>query len=72
MKRPGIIFDLDGTVYRGEMPVRFYQIITDGRGSMPGWQGKLSDDQRWDLTFYVTGVWQMLKKVEENPQKPGF
>jgi len=19
-----------------------------------------------------TGVWQMLKKVEENPQKPGF
>jgi hypothetical protein len=20
----------------------------------------------------ITGVWQMLKKVEENPQKPGF
>lgn len=43
----------DADYLRGESPVRFYQIISDGRGSMPGWQDKLSVDERWDLTFYI-------------------
>lgn len=43
----------DADYLRGETPLRFYQIITDGRGSMPSWRGKLSDDERWDLAFYI-------------------
>ncbi len=38
---------------RGQSPLRLYEIITDGRGSMPGWMDKLSVDERWDLAFYV-------------------
>ena len=43
----------DADYMRGEAPARLYQIISDGRGSMPGWQDQLSDQERWDLTFYV-------------------
>ncbi len=43
----------DADYLRGQSPLRFYQIISDGRGSMPGWSDKLSVDERWDLAFYV-------------------
>ncbi|MEJ2559032.1 MAG: c-type cytochrome [Anaerolineae bacterium] len=43
----------DADYMRGEAPARFYQIISDGRGSMPAWREQLSDQERWDLTFYV-------------------
>lgn len=43
----------DADYLRGESPLRFYQIISDGRGSMPPWQDQLTVDQRWDLAFYV-------------------
>lgn len=46
---------------RGETPLRLYQIISDGRGSMPGWADKLSVDERWDLAFYV---WNFVASSE--------
>lgn len=46
--------DFSDTEYlRGETPLRVYQIISNGRGAMPGWQDKLSVDERWDLTLYI-------------------
>jgi mono/diheme cytochrome c family protein len=33
--------------------VRFYKIISDGRGSMPSFRESLSEDERWDLTLYI-------------------
>ncbi len=38
---------------RGQTPVRFYQIITEGRNEMPGYKEQFSDEERWDLAFYV-------------------
>jgi len=43
----------DADYMRGQSPLRFYQIITDGRNEMPGWQDQLSVDERWDLAFYA-------------------
>jgi len=50
---PGARNFSDADYLRGETPVRFYQVISDGRGSMPAWQDKLSADERWDLTMYI-------------------
>ncbi len=52
-KVPGARDFSDADYLRGETPLRFYQVITDGRGSMPAWRDKLSDDERWDLAFYI-------------------
>jgi len=38
---------------RGALPATFYLAITNGRRNMPAWKDKLSDDERWDLVFYV-------------------
>jgi len=43
----------DADYLRGQSPLRFYQIISDGRNEMPAWQDKLSVDNRWDLAFYI-------------------
>lgn len=43
----------DADYLRGQSPLRFYQIISDGRNEMPAWQGALSVDNRWDLAFYI-------------------
>ncbi|MFQ5856241.1 MAG: cytochrome c [Anaerolineae bacterium] len=51
----------DADYLRGETPLRFYQIISDGRGSMPGWQEQLSADERWDLAFYI---WHFATSAE--------
>lgn len=51
----------DADYLRGEEPLRFYRIISDGRGSMPGWRDKLSADERWDLTFYT---WRFVVSSE--------
>lgn len=31
----------------------FYQVITQGKGSMPAWQGRLSQDERWAVIDYM-------------------
>lgn len=50
---PGARNFSDADYIRGESPVRFYQIISDGRGSMPGFRDNLPEDERWDLTLYI-------------------
>lgn len=34
-------------------PRDFYLVITQGRGSMPAWQGRLSQDERWAVIDYL-------------------
>ncbi len=34
-------------------PRDFYHIVTQGLGSMPAWQGRLSQDERWAVIDYV-------------------
>lgn len=34
-------------------PRDFYLTITQGEGSMPAWQGRLSQDERWDVVDYL-------------------
>lgn len=34
-------------------PRDFYQIVTQGKGSMPSWQGRLSQDDRWAVIDFV-------------------
>jgi mono/diheme cytochrome c family protein len=38
---------------RGETPANFYAAITEGSGSMPGYNDVLTSDERWDVVFYV-------------------
>ncbi len=38
---------------RGALPSTFFVAITNGRKNMPAWEDKFSDDERWDLVFYV-------------------
>jgi mono/diheme cytochrome c family protein len=37
----------------GGAPRDFYQIVTQGKGSMPSWQGRLSQDDRWAVIDFV-------------------
>jgi len=39
-----------------------YQIITDGKNSMPGFKGELSATERWAITYYVDS-WEIRKPV---------
>lgn len=50
---PGARDFSDADYLRGESPLRFFQVISDGRGSMPGFRDRLSEDERWDLTMYI-------------------
>ncbi len=34
-------------------PRDFYQIVTQGKGSMPSWQGRLSQDDRWAVIDFI-------------------
>jgi mono/diheme cytochrome c family protein len=34
-------------------PRDFYKIITQGKGSMPSWQGRLSQDERWAAIDFI-------------------
>jgi len=34
-------------------PRDFYQTVTQGKGSMPAWQGRLSQDERWAVIDYL-------------------
>ncbi|MFQ5593746.1 MAG: cytochrome c [Anaerolineae bacterium] len=43
----------DADYMRGQSPLRFYQIISDGRNEMPAWQNEMPVDNRWDLAFYT-------------------
>jgi mono/diheme cytochrome c family protein len=36
-----------------EAPRDFYLITTQGKGSMPAWQGRLSQDERWAVIDYL-------------------
>jgi mono/diheme cytochrome c family protein len=36
---------------RGATPVDFFASITNGKGDMPAFKDKLTDEQRWDLTW---------------------
>jgi mono/diheme cytochrome c family protein len=34
-------------------PSEFFQVVTEGRGTMPSWQGRLSPDERWAAIEYI-------------------
>lgn len=36
-----------------QAPRDFYLVTTQGKGSMPAWQGRLSQDERWALIDYL-------------------
>lgn len=36
-----------------QAPRDFYLIVTQGKGSMPAWQGRLSQDERWAVIDYI-------------------
>lgn len=38
---------------RAAVPAEFYRVITKGKEQMPGFEKDLSDQQRWDVTFYI-------------------
>lgn len=43
----------DLRVVDDQAPRDFYLITTQGKGSMPAWQGRLSQDERWAVIDYV-------------------
>lgn len=45
-------------------PRDFYLIVTQGKGSMPAWQGRLSQDDRWAVIDY-------LRAFSYDPALPG-
>lgn len=59
---PGSRNFLDLDYIRGETPVDFYAAVTEGRGEMPGYNERLSSDERWDVVFYI---WQLSTSSEE-------
>lgn len=38
---------------RAAAPVDFYQAVTNGKGSMPGLKAELSDEERWNVTYFL-------------------
>ena len=48
---PGIFTDINLLAQR--KPTELFQGIRDGRGRMPGYRGKLSDDEVWALVNYI-------------------
>lgn len=38
---------------RAAAPVTFFQAITNGQGSMPGFKAELSDEERWNITYFL-------------------
>jgi mono/diheme cytochrome c family protein len=43
----------DQDYMRAAAPVDFYQSITNGKGNMPSFKDKLSDEDRWNATYYL-------------------
>lgn len=43
--------------------------IAEGRGPMPGWKGKLTENQIWDVVNYVKGLGKPGKKGSASPAK---
>ncbi len=41
------------TLMASSAPRDFYQIVTQGKGSMPSWQGRLSQDKRWAVIDFI-------------------
>ncbi len=41
------------TFMASSAPRDFYQIVTQGKGSMPSWQGRLSQDKRWAVIDFI-------------------
>ena len=59
---PGSRNFLDLDYIRGETPVDFYAAVTEGRGEMPGYNDRLSSDERWDVVFYI---WRLSTSSDE-------
>lgn len=53
-------------------PRDHFQVITQGKGSMPAWQGRLSQDERWDVIdyLYTFAYQQSLSAIQDRPQEP--
>lgn len=54
----------DLRVVDDQAPRDFYLVTTQGKGSMPAWQGRLSQDERWAVIDY-------LRTFSYDPSLPG-
>ncbi|HSB91204.1 MAG TPA: c-type cytochrome [Anaerolineales bacterium] len=54
----------DLRVVDDQAPRDFYLTVTQGKGSMPAWQGRLSQDERWAVIDY-------LRTFSYDPSLPG-
>ena len=54
----------DLRVVDDQAPRDFYLVTTQGQGSMPAWQGRLSQDERWAVIDYV-------RTFSYDPELPG-
>lgn len=43
----------DADYMRAAIPVDFFQAVSGGRGTMPGFKDTLSDEQRWSAVYYL-------------------
>lgn len=43
----------DEDYLRGATPVEFYKVITNGQEAMPGYKDQLSEQERWNVTFFL-------------------
>lgn len=59
---PGIFTDINLMAQR--KPTELFQAIMDGRGDMPGYRGKLTDEQVWALVNYL---WTFVYDYSEKP-----
>jgi len=47
---------------RAAAPVDFFQTITGGKDQMPAFRSELSDEERWNVTFFL---WSFAVKADE-------
>ena len=43
----------DVSYMRDAIPVEFYSVVTKGKDQMPAWNKDLTDQERWDVTYYL-------------------
>ena len=65
---PGSRNFLDLDYVRGETPVDFYAAVTEGRGEMPGYNDRLSSDERWDVVFYIWRLSTSSAEIQQGKQ----
>ncbi len=45
----------DADYVRAAAPVAFFQAVTGGQGAMPGFKDELTDEERWNVVYFLWG-----------------